>query len=93
MAFTQFLSRSPAKKVPSGAALKLKCPLVFTVRQPNRYHLDISSVNIIYNIYVTVLLETYSLFVVIESATIILSTSLTPLVILISRPLSRKDCP
>ena len=90
MAFTQFLSRSPAKKVPSGAALKLKCPLVFTVRQPNRYHLCISSVNII---YVTVLLETYSFFVVIESATIILSTSLTPLVILISRPLSRKDCP
>ena len=90
MAVTQFLSRSPAKKVPSGADLKVKSPLVFTVRQPKRYHLGISSVNII---YVTILLETYSFSGVIESATIIFSTSFTLLVILISRPLSRKDCP
>ena len=91
MAVTQFLSRSPAKKVPSGADLKVKSPLVLTVRQPKRYHLGIKL--ILFMLQITILLETYSFSGVIESATIIFSTSFTLLVILISRPLSRKDCP
>ena len=82
----------PSNQVPSGADLKVKSPSAATVTQPNRYHLDMMQ-------FVIVMLklasETYSLLLpwVTDLATIFFSFVFTPFVILISQPLSRKDCP